>query len=133
MWGYSEKRHDLKAFMMSKPAALAGLISQWKFMRKNSKQDCYDRIENYAFRGGDCGVGDKSLRKACGLPPVSKQHDSVKPDGGDVEIVLPKGFDMGLSPGDSEEINKATAYVVLKHDVVKFMKQKNGQHIVGLA
>ena len=131
-WGYFEKRHDLKYFMQAKPATLAELISQWKFMRQNSMQDCHDKIDNYAFRGGDCGIGDKSLRKACGLPHVSKQHDTIKPDGGEVQIVLPKGVDLGLFPGDSEETNKATAFAVLKHDVVKFMLHKNGRHITRL-
>ena len=36
---------------------------------KNSKEDCEDLIEDYAYWGGDRGLTEQTMREACGMPP----------------------------------------------------------------
>ena len=56
----------MKRFLISGPAVAAQLKLLYWRQRAQNRQDCEEKIENYA-RGGDGGVTQKLMRFACGL------------------------------------------------------------------
>ena len=52
------------------PDEVAGHQLQWAFERMHSESDCRTVITEYTRCGGDNGMTEKHLRKACRLPPV---------------------------------------------------------------
>ena len=67
--GVFKKDPDLEAFLTSGPAVAAGLQLQHAFEMEHSKDECVDMIEQYVSWGGDYGLTETTMRKACKLPP----------------------------------------------------------------
>lgn len=67
--GVFPKDPDLQAFLVSSQAVAAGLQLQHAFEAQYSKEECLGMIENYVSWGGDFGLTETTMRKACKLPP----------------------------------------------------------------
>jgi len=70
--GMFERDPDLEDFLVSGPAAAAGLRIQHAYESTHSFEECRRYITWYARRGGDRGVGEEYIREACGLPPKAR-------------------------------------------------------------
>ena len=57
----------LRDFLSDGPSAVAGLWIQHAFEVRHSKEECRALIEAYAAQGGDHGLTEDTIRKACGL------------------------------------------------------------------
>jgi hypothetical protein len=67
--GVFKKDPDLEAFLTSGPAVAAGLQLQHAFEMDHGKDQCIDMIEQYVSWGGDHGLTEATMRRACKLPP----------------------------------------------------------------
>ena len=65
--GVCPKDPDLSRFLTSPPAVAAALQIQHGFESKYGKQECLDMVENYVTWGGDGGLTEAVMRKACNL------------------------------------------------------------------
>ena len=68
--GVFPKRPHLKEFLVSGPAIAAGVRTQHAFESRHNREACEKLIADYVLNGGDDGITEKTIRKACGLPPV---------------------------------------------------------------
>lgn len=67
--GVFRKDPDLEAFLTSGPAVAAALQMQHAFEMEYSKEECVRMIEEFVTWGGDFGLTEATMRKACSLPP----------------------------------------------------------------
>lgn len=72
------KDPDLQAFLTSGPAVAAGLQMQHLFEMQYNKEHCVDLIENYVSWGGDGCLTEDTVRSACRLPPIERQHPTCQ-------------------------------------------------------
>ena len=70
---------EAKDFLTSGSGVAAGLRIQHSFAENNNLQDCRRIVQTFECLGGDKGVMEKYIRKACGLPP-NEANDTL-PDG----------------------------------------------------
>lgn len=93
-YGIFERQPDLKEFLQSGPAVLAGIRVQHAFEATHSRSDCEKLITSFSYGGVDNGDTEKYLRQACGLT-VQRSIKSVD-DG--PPPARPLGVDLGISP-----------------------------------
>lgn len=77
--GVFPKDPDLKVFLSSGPCIAAGLHLQHGFEAKNDRLRCRTLIEQYAALGGDGGLTEDTMRKACGLKPRTRRVGAAVP------------------------------------------------------
>jgi hypothetical protein len=74
---------ELKQFLTSGPAILAGLRLQHGFEYRHGSDECRAIIEQYAALGGDMGLTEDVMRSACGLALRSRSGDE-RPEHGNL-------------------------------------------------
>jgi len=97
--GVFAQESDLRAFLRSDPAVLAGLRLQHAFESRNSRDQCEGIIADYVCRGGDDGKTNEYLRVACGLAPLKSEQPAAPSNAAAVEPML-LGLDLALTPPD---------------------------------
>ena len=77
--GVFPKDPDLKPFLASGPCIAAGLRFQHGFEMRHDRIRCRSLIEEYAALGGDHGLTEETMRKACGLKPRARAAGRADP------------------------------------------------------
>ena len=121
-YGIYPRQCDLKDFLRSGPAIAAGLLIQAAFERKANEHACRDVINGYVLRDGDCGLTEKTIRQACGLPPKAKSKRSDNQEHGGT--ALPKGVHFDLSQDVEQNDEEAPLVGSLSRHVIQFMIAK---------
>lgn len=101
--GVFPKDPDLKPFLSSGPCIAAGLRFQHGFELRHNRIRCRSLIEEYAALGGDRGLTEDTMRKACGLKPRARAEGGVEPA---VVAVLSQTPPEGARPAAVEPVDE---------------------------
>ena len=108
----------MKGFLKDGPAIAAGIILQHGFELENNLERCREKIENYRVHGGDRGLTEREMRKACELPPAPVSADDEQ--GMPVGIILSQEGASQTTPLPSP----ADASSVVRRCIIKHMLDK---------
>lgn len=85
--GVFPKDPTLKRRLASGPYIAAALRAQYGFESRTTRRQCAEAIENYAALGGDGGLTEDMMRKACGLAIRERQQEPAHVDAGLAALV----------------------------------------------
>ena len=112
--GIFEADPSLNKFLATSQASVAGLRLQWAFECDNSKEDCYQIIEDYC-NGGDNYLTEDVMRSACGVPVRQR---NLQTEEGLANLLNAD------AESDAERDNKQTTWSCLRDTLVEHMLDK---------
>ena len=132
-FGVFPRAADLKQFLRSGPAVVAGLRMQLSFEKQHSRDACQKLITDYSYGGADGGLTERLVRLACNLSPKP-----IRPQPATQGAGLPKGVDLGLGSQDNDEHSGRPAVGVarspgdMRVELVRYMITKGFNFITNI-
>ena len=108
----------LHQFVISTPAVGAAIRMQHAFESRHSQADCLRLIDAYCNQGGDRGLTEKTMRKACGLPLHGGDDNTA---GGATSVALRQAVEADDLPSQKDPADIPSVLEGVAHRLVKHM------------